>query len=74
MWVGTPFARGGAGDLEFRGETSEERGLLEENLCIKVAAINSQLNPQMPKTAISFNVPPKLWDAFKAQADCRGSI
>lgn len=23
----------------------------------------------MPKTAISFNVPPELWDAFKAQTD-----
>jgi hypothetical protein len=24
---------------------------------------------EMPKTAISFNVPPKLWEAFKKQAD-----
>jgi len=23
----------------------------------------------MPKTAISFNVPPKLWEAFKKQTD-----
>lgn len=54
---------------EFWGQSSENRIFSEEKLKGRVSSLQRQRTDDMPKTAISFNVPLKLWEAFKAQAD-----